>query len=178
MGDDANGDREPAAIDYDPVLIPIYLRRAAWHPHESERERSQAVRWLHAVYRRQLKTGMDFRILDFVREQSERIWASENPVDAMQELFGSLSKRGAPVRRAERDFELTLVIEQRVRAGEKVIDIAIDLEASHHPLARDLNSDSLRNIYSRRNKRHVEAELNLRGRERGQPERGAADGSQ
>ncbi|MFI4976666.1 MAG: hypothetical protein ACHP84_19190 [Caulobacterales bacterium] len=145
-------------LAYDPLFIPIYLKEAETASGKSGDARTNAVRMLHAIYRRQISGGRaDRRLTDFFSRQADRVWASRDPLQTLANLFGSPSSRDVSVNDRDRDFEICVLIAQRIWRGEDFDDIVVDLEEDR--MFGGLSADQLTRIYRACDQRAVNAEV-------------------
>ena len=106
----------------------------------------------------QADKAVDPRLKFFFATLSDQVWRSEDPVTALQILLSVKAGRGAPRKYEYRDFLIATEVAGRMYRREKR-DAAVKAVADQFRLG----CDAVLNIYKRRNKREVKAQLGLFG---------------
>ena len=106
----------------------------------------------------QADKAVDPRLKGFFAGLSDQIWRSDDPVTTLRVLLCGVAIRGAPRKHEYRDFLVATAVVGRIHYGEKR-DVACGKVADQF----GLSSAAVLNIYKRRDKREVKAQLGLFG---------------
>jgi hypothetical protein len=106
----------------------------------------------------QATQAVDPRLSVFFAGLCDQIWRSDDPVTTLQALLCDEARRGAPRKYEYRDFLIAAEVAGRMDCGEKR-DAACRDVADQFGLSRD----AVLNIYKRRDKQEVKAQLGLFG---------------
>jgi len=106
----------------------------------------------------QADKAVDPRLKVFFAGLSHQIWRSDDPITTLRVLLCDVAIRGAPRKYEYRDLLIAAEVAGRIHLGEKR-DATCGKVADHF----GLSSDAVLNIYKRRDKREVKAQLGLFG---------------
>ena len=112
----------------------------------------------HWQFVQQADKAVDPRLKVFFAGLSDQIWRSDDPITTLRVLLCDVAIRGAPRKYEYRDLLIAAEVAGRIHLGEKR-DATCGKVADHF----GLSSDAVLNIYKRRDKREVKAQLGLFG---------------
>jgi hypothetical protein len=106
----------------------------------------------------QADKAVDPRLKVFFADLSNQIWRSDDPVTTLQALLCDATIRGAPRKNEYRDFLIATEVAGRMHHGEKR-----DATCAEVGDRLNLSTEAVLNIYKRRDKKEIKAQLGLFG---------------